>query len=158
MFIRLHLEKCLPLAALTEMKQLKNFIARTVAAKFPYEEDISKSNATEHMKKHSPSCVITFHVASKIREVQLLAVEICKCPQVFEWGCKVRTLNWSFRDCDTWVIPLLLSDLILENSGLFNSNQHLTLYKVIFSLISPVVTWNFSFKWKLLSICFIYSP
>lgn len=49
----------------TEMKQFKNFIDRTITMKLPYEKDISKSNATEYMKKHSFSCVITFHVISK---------------------------------------------------------------------------------------------
>lgn len=28
-------------------------------------------------------------------------MEIGKCPQIFEGRCKVRTLNWSFWDCDT---------------------------------------------------------
>lgn len=69
--------------------------------KFPYERDINKSNVTEYMKKHSPSCLITFHIFSKRREVQSLGMEIFKGPQIFEWGYKVRTLNWSFRDYNT---------------------------------------------------------
>lgn len=94
------------------MKQLKNFIDKTVTIKYPYEEDINKSNATEHMKKHSHSYVIIFHIVSKRRELRSLGMEICKCLQIFEWWCKVRTLNWSFWDCDTWIIPLLLSGII----------------------------------------------
>ena len=141
-------------------KAIENFIDRTVTMKFLYEKDINKSNATEYVQKHSSSCVITFHIVSKRREVQLLGMEICKCPQIFELGCCVRTWNWSFWDCGTQVMPLLLSDIIPSwiPMGFYSTVIGIWRCTVIFSPTSPVVAWNFSFKRKLLNTCIICSP
>lgn len=48
--------------------------------KFPYYRGIDKPNTMEYMKKHSPTSVITSHVVSRTREVQLLGMEMYEYP------------------------------------------------------------------------------
>lgn len=69
--------------------------------KFLCERDINKLNAMEYVKQHFPSCVITSCVISKTGDTQLLGIEIFKYLQIFDWRCKIRTLNWGFCDCST---------------------------------------------------------